>query len=98
MDHALHHMLGFWAFLLILLWALTGIYFAFPDGFISLSEWLHDGDQEMLAMLSRLHFGRAYGLFVKLLWTVLGLIPCALFITGVMMWLHRKARGVSARG
>ena len=48
--------------------------------------------------MTRLHFGRAYGLFVKVLWVVLGLVPCALAITGVMVWLDRRNKGVSVRG
>jgi uncharacterized iron-regulated membrane protein len=97
----LHNTLGFWAFLLILLWALTGIYFAFPDAVNMLTEWLQDGDaetaasvfvQDAIAELSRLHFGRAYGLFVKVLWTILGLIPCFLLVTGALMWWRRVIR------
>lgn len=94
----LHNSMGFWAFLLILLWALTGIYFAFPDLVNTLTGWLQDGDaetpaslfvQDAVAELARLHFGRAYGLFVKIVWAVLGLVPCILFITGGLMWWNR---------
>ncbi|MEO8306678.1 MAG: PepSY-associated TM helix domain-containing protein [Pseudomonadota bacterium] len=95
----LHHTLGFWAFLIIFVWALTGIYFAFPDVFMG------DGEtkgslflQDVVATLTRLHFGRAYGMLVKVLWTVLGLVPCTLFVTGVMMWLNRRSRRVSTGG
>ena len=78
----LHSMLGFWLLLLILLWAVTGIYFAFPAAFSAVSD-------DLMASVVRLHFGRAFGLFVKVSWAVLGLIPCALFITGVWMWWRR---------
>jgi uncharacterized iron-regulated membrane protein len=97
----LHNVLGFWAFLLIVLWALTGIYFAFPDGVNALTEWLQDGDsetaesvfvQDAIAELSRLHFGRGYGLLVKVLWAILGLVPCVLLITGALMWWSRVVR------
>jgi uncharacterized iron-regulated membrane protein len=97
----LHNTLGFWAFLLIVLWALTGIYFAFPDVVNTLTEWLQDGDsetaasvfvQDAIAELSRLHFGRAYGLFVKILWAILGLVPCVLLVTGALMWWNRVVR------
>jgi uncharacterized iron-regulated membrane protein len=97
----LHNTLGFWAFLFIVLWALTGIYFAFPDGVNTLTEWLQDGDsetaasvfvQDAIAELSRLHFGRAYGLFVKILWATFGLIPCVLLVTGALMWWNRVVR------
>lgn len=97
----LHNTLGFWAFLLIVLWAVTGMYFAFPDVVNALTEWLQDGDaetpasvfvQDAVAELSRLHFGRAYGLFVKILWAILGLVPCVLLITGALMWWNRVIR------
>jgi uncharacterized iron-regulated membrane protein len=103
----LHNMLGFWSFLLIFMWAVTGIYFAFPGVFVALVERFQDGDnetarsiliQDVINGVTRLHFGRAYGLVVKLLWLVLGLVPCALAITGVMVWLARRNKGVSVRG
>ncbi|MEO6516779.1 MAG: PepSY-associated TM helix domain-containing protein [Steroidobacteraceae bacterium] len=99
----LHNVLGFWFFILVFLWAVTGIYFAFPDVVNVPSEWLYGGGNEKTALLLedaiasmvRLHFGRAYGLSVKMLWVILGLIPCALCITGVVMWWKRKGRPYS---
>jgi uncharacterized iron-regulated membrane protein len=97
----LHNMLGFWLFLLVFVWALTGIYFAFPDVFNELADRLKAGEdetgsslfvQDALATLTRLHFGRAYGLSVKILWGILGLVPCALFLTGLLMWWWRVVR------
>jgi uncharacterized iron-regulated membrane protein len=71
----------------------TGIHFAFPGGFVSDNETSTAlFIQDAIATVVRLHFGRAYGLFVKLLWTVLRLIPSALLITGFIMWLNRKVR------
>lgn len=81
----LHSMMGFWLLLFIFVWAITGIYFAFPGAFEALSD-------EVIAPMVRLHFGRAYGLPVKVLWTVLGLVPCALFVTGALMWWNRVLR------
>jgi uncharacterized iron-regulated membrane protein len=81
----LHNLLGFWLFLLVALWAITGIYFAFPDLFSSVSD-------DVVATLVRLHFGRAYGVPVKVLYVILGLVPCALFITGALMWWNRVIR------
>jgi uncharacterized iron-regulated membrane protein len=81
----LHSVLGFWLLLLILLWALTGIYFAFPGPFDSLG----DNATEWLA---RLHFGRSFGLPVEWLWVILGLVPCGLFVTGTLMWWNRVVR------
>jgi uncharacterized iron-regulated membrane protein len=97
----LHNMLGFWIFVLIFIWALGGIYFAFPEPFNELADALQEGEEETagslfvqdaLAVLARLHFGRAYGLSVKILWGVLGLVPVILLVTGVLMWWWRVVR------
>jgi uncharacterized iron-regulated membrane protein len=97
----LHNMLGFWLFLFVIVWALGGIYFAFPDPFNALADAFKAGEdetpasffvQDALAVLARLHFGRAYGLTIKILWGVLGLVPCVLFVTGVLMWWWRVVR------
>jgi uncharacterized iron-regulated membrane protein len=94
----LHNMLGFWMFLLIFIWALGGIYFAFPEPFNVLADVMQEGGEETtaslfvqdsLAVLARLHFGRAYGLSIKILWGVLGLVPAILLVTGVLMWWWR---------
>lgn len=81
----LHNVLGFWLLLLVLMWALTGLYFAFPAAFSALTD-------DSIAWLVRLHFGRAYGPLVAALWMILGLVPCGLFITGALMWWHRVLR------
>jgi uncharacterized iron-regulated membrane protein len=81
----LHNVLGFWLMLLVLMWALTGIYFAFPAVFNALTD-------DWIEWLVRLHFGRAYGTAVEVLWVILGLVPCGLFITGALMWWHRVWR------
>jgi uncharacterized iron-regulated membrane protein len=85
----LHNMLGFWLFLLVLIWAITSIYFAFPEAFSAVSD-------EVIAEMVRLHFGRAYGPFIRAAWVVLGLIPCVLFITGALMWWNRVFRKAEA--
>ena len=98
----LHSAVGFWSFLLVLIWAISGIYLAFPDPFQSVVDHLQPlpnyqnnetrfGD-EVLRWLTRLHFGRFGGWPIKALWTVLGLIPVVLFITGVVMWWNRVLR------
>ncbi len=81
----LHNVLGFWLLLLILMWSLTGIYFAFPDPFNVLGD-------DAIAWLVRLHFGRAFGPAIEALWVVLGLVPCGLVITGTLMWWNRVMR------
>jgi uncharacterized iron-regulated membrane protein len=97
----LHHMLGFWLFIFVFVWALGGIYFAFPEVFNALADAFKAGEEETpasllvqdgLAGLARLHFGRAYGLSIKILWGILGLLPCVLLVTGVLMWWWRVVR------
>jgi len=98
----LHSAVGFWSFLLVLMWALSGVYLAFPNPFQDLVDYLQPlndpartdtrfGD-EFLRWLSRLHFGRFGGWPIKALWTALGLIPLLLFITGAVMWWNRVLR------
>jgi uncharacterized iron-regulated membrane protein len=98
----LHSAVGFWSFLLVLMWALSGVYLSFPNPFQDIVERLQPienyknnearlGD-EILRWLSRLHFGRFGGWPIKALWFVLGLIPLVLFITGAVMWWNRVLR------
>jgi uncharacterized iron-regulated membrane protein len=98
----LHSALGFWSFLLVLMWAVSGIYLAFPNPFQGVVDYLQplndaaggeprSGD-EFLRWLSRVHFGRFGGWPIKALWTVLGLLPLVLFITGAVMWWNRVLR------
>jgi uncharacterized iron-regulated membrane protein len=98
----LHSALGFWSFLLVLMWALSGIYLAFPNPFQQAVDYFEPlqnsastdvriGD-EILRWLSRLHFGRFGGWPIKALWTALGLVPLVLFITGAVMWWNRVLR------
>jgi uncharacterized iron-regulated membrane protein len=97
----LHNVLGFWTMLLILMWAVTGIYFAFSNPFNSLIDWVSRGGVETstsraleaaLDWLVRLHFGRSFGLAVEITWVILGLLPCALFVTGTLVWWNRVVR------
>ena len=97
----LHNVLGFWTMLLILMWAVTGIYFAFSNPFNSLIDWVSRGGVETstsraleaaLDWLVRLHFGRSFGLAVEITWVILGLLPCALFVTGSLVWWNRVVR------
>lgn len=98
----LHSAAGFWTFLLVLLWALSGIYLAFPNPFQNFVDYLQPLDEsnpaqtrfgdKFLQWFSRLHFGRFGGWPIKALWTVLGLVPLLLFITGAVMWWNRVLR------
>ncbi len=95
----LHNALGIWVLALILIWAVTAVYFSFPDPF----EWTIDyfdkdltDDQRpgdwLVRALVNVHFGRSWGMTVKWVWVVLGLVPAALFITGGITWWARVVR------
>lgn len=91
----LHGAMGFWLILFVLVWALTGIYFAFPEPFNSLTDAFVDAGMsseavdDAIAWVVRLHFGRAFGSGAEILWSVVGLLPAALVVTGLMTWWHR---------
>jgi uncharacterized iron-regulated membrane protein len=48
--------------------------------------------EQALSWLARLHFGRFGGLPTKLIWTLFGLAPIALVVTGIWMWWNRVLR------
>jgi uncharacterized iron-regulated membrane protein len=95
-NWSLHSALGFWSLAFILMWGISGIYLSWPTPFNGLVDFLdasHSrelrfGDQ-FLAELARLHFGRFRWLPLKIVWTVFGLVPVALLVTGVLMWWNR---------
>jgi uncharacterized iron-regulated membrane protein len=95
----LHSFIGFWAFALLLIWASTAVYFAFPEPFEGaidrfdddLNDLYRPGEAVLLALI-KLHFGRFGGLEIRVLWALLGLLPAALFITGFIMWWRRVLR------
>jgi uncharacterized iron-regulated membrane protein len=92
----LHSALGFWSFALLCVWAVTGVYFAFPRLF----DWFALGaevdgayvaapGEKLMLTLIDLHFGRFGGLGMRIAWTVLGLAPAALVVTGLILWWRR---------
>jgi uncharacterized iron-regulated membrane protein len=102
----LHNALGIWTLALMLLWAITAVYLSFPDPFESTIDYfdadLSDGDRPGAAFLRtvvNLHFGRAWGMPVKLAWVALGLVPAVLFVTGSITWwvrvMRRRAAGAA---
>ncbi len=99
----LHNVLGFWVFALLLMWAVSGIYFAFPNSFNAAEDFLvaHGVASERLDdfidWLVALHFGRAFGPWIKVLWSLLGLVPAALIVTGALMWWNRVLRKAMGR-
>src|SRR5712664_550337 len=83
----LHSALGFWGFLFVLMWGISGLYFAFPQPFNAVFGLIDPGDHftdSTLAGLSSLHFGR-FGWFAEAVWTLLGLMPAVLAVTGVFL-------------
>ena len=96
----LHSALGFWSLLILLMWAVTGIYFAFPDLFIAMVDYfeppaLHEAGRKgdaFIAWLVRMHFGRYGGLGVRITYVVIGLLPAVMFVTGAIMWWNRVLR------
>jgi uncharacterized iron-regulated membrane protein len=95
----LHSAAGFWGLLIVFLWALSGIYLAFPAPFQDVVDYLEPFDEAnpgierfgdvFLQWLTRLHFGRFGGWPIKATWTVIGLLPLILFVTGAVMWWNR---------
>jgi uncharacterized iron-regulated membrane protein len=96
----LHSASGFWLYLLILNWSITGIYLAFPSAFVAGLEYFWPPDavtglgwtDVALDWLTRLHFGRWRNPFFKALWFALGLVPALLAVTGLAMWWNRVLR------
>ena len=101
----LHNVLGFWTFAFVFMWALTGTYMIFPDPFLEVVDFFQPPSDDVplrfgdtvLEVFARLHIGRAYGMTVKVVWGVIGLVPVLLFVTGVIMWWNRKVRHRAAR-
>jgi uncharacterized iron-regulated membrane protein len=97
-NWTLHSALGFWTFAFFFMWAISGIYLSIPDKFNAAVDFLEPlkefsrslrfGDR-VLYWLAQAHFGRFAGIPVKIVWTVVGLTPAALFVTGLLMWWKR---------
>jgi len=93
----LHSAFGFWLFLFILMWSVSGFYLGIPDPFSQAAEYFSDPKSpgESLAdvflfWLARLHFGRWRDHpSLKIVWAVFGLVPALMAITGCIMWWNR---------
>jgi uncharacterized iron-regulated membrane protein len=97
-DWTLHSALGFWSFAFFFMWAISGIYLSIPSVFsvaVDFLEPLNPGSRSLrfgdqfLYWLAQAHFGRFAGVGVKIVWTVVGLTPAILFVTGAFMWWRR---------
>jgi uncharacterized iron-regulated membrane protein len=91
----LHNALGFWTLIFLVIWGVSGIYFAFPRPFNAMAGVADFGPSDkfgfgdvLLVWLSNLHFGR-FSLFTEALWVLLGLVPAVLGFTGMFMCCHR---------
>lgn len=107
LNWSLHSALGFWSLLFILTWGVSGVYLGWPAPFNGVVDYLEPAQSRdlrfgdvVLSWLAKLHFGRFPSLTLKLVWTLFGLIPVILLITGAMMWWNRvvgpRLRGRSA--
>lgn len=92
----LHSFLGFWSLLLMFAWGITALYFAWPTPFEVAMDFfdndLNDFERPdgILLFLIDIHFGRFRGvLWAQFLWTLLGLLPAIMFITGFILWYKR---------
>jgi uncharacterized iron-regulated membrane protein len=86
----LHSAMGFWILLFVLVWSVSGIYFAFPalaNSFFLLDPSDRFVDQGLF-WLSQLHFGR-FGWFAEIVWSLVGLGPAILAFTGVFICCRR---------
>ncbi len=95
----LHSALGFWFFVFIAMWGVSGIYLSLPTPFMNVVDWVFGPPENYerpvdvaLNWLARLHFGRWRSHTLKVVWVVAGLVPPAMFVTGVVMWWNRVVR------
>lgn len=96
----LHSAMGFWLFLFMLMWGISGFYMGVPEPFTTLVDALSDPNAEFgsrpgdtaLTWLARLHFGRWPNPWLKALWAAVGLAPAIMFVTGGAMWWNRTLR------
>jgi len=86
----LHSALGFWFFLFVLLWAVSGVYLVFPDQFAA--AFSVDPAVGVTASLANLHFGRFNG-FTEAAWAMVGLVPAILALTGIFICCRRVMFG-----
>jgi len=91
-----HSATGFWLFLFMLVWGISGIYLGIPEPFSRFVDAISDPDAKVrtgdtvLLWLTWLHFGRWRNGGLKALWAVVGLAPALMFITGAIMWWNRS--------
>ena len=77
-----HSAVGFWCSVLVLTWGISGVCLCFPGVFDFVLN------NELRLWIIRLHFGR-FNAATEVLWTLLGLAPAVLAVTGALMWWNR---------
>jgi uncharacterized iron-regulated membrane protein len=97
----LHSAIGFWLFLFMLMWGISGFYLGVPEPFSNFVDSISDPDAFLgerpgdivLMWLTRLHFGRWRDIpWLKAVWAAVGLVPALMFVTGAVMWWQRVMR------
>jgi uncharacterized iron-regulated membrane protein len=96
----LHSAMGFWLFLFMFVWGVSGVYLGIPEPFAAWVDAVSDplenyGERTgdiVLSWLTQLHFGRWRSGWLKALWAAVGLVPAMMFITGLVMWWNRVIR------
>jgi uncharacterized iron-regulated membrane protein len=89
----LHHMAGFWLCLPLAALSLTGVYIAFPQTARALFGVAGEGARGPLSALMRqVHDGADTPLLWRMVITLAGIAPTVLGLSGLVMWLGRRAR------
>jgi len=97
----LHRSIGIWSVALMLIWAMSGVYLAFPEPFDALAYAVSGDDltgigYEVFTWMTYLHFGR-FSSALQIVRVVVGLLPAVLVVTGVAMWWARQFRSRTTR-
>ena len=88
----IHSAVGFWCLLLVLIWGVSGTCLCFPGTLNSVLS------HRLRLWITLLHFGQFNGV-TEAIWTIVGLAPGILAISGALMWwnrvLSRKLRRIA---
>jgi len=89
----LHSALGFWSLAVLLVWAVSAIYFGFPEAFLAVIDYFEppelagngrrQGDVSSPGLRACISAATG-GLRVRITYVIIGLIPPAIFITGAI--------------
>ena len=103
-NHQGHNAIGFWTSALLLIWGVSGVYFAFPrlfhgtvDRLFAVESRAYGYAETAISWMVALHFGRFGGWPVRVIWIVAGLVPAFLAVSGAIMWWLRVVKPARAR-